>query len=463
MRYRALAEVVVDVWEQSLLVTALVMAGCFFVAEVCRRLVPPLRSLGLPGSILAGMFGLLVGPQLLSILPINNAVLTTLVYHGLAIVFIAIALTPPDPGSSSHSATADATSMGFAIVVMISLQTVVGIAVVLSLGLLSEPTHPGFGLMLPLGFEQGPGQAMSMGKAWEASGGLVDGEQIGLVVAAAGFAWSIVVGVPLVAFGRLRGWTSSKRAAMTAPEPAVTSRGQPGSVDIMTQQLVIIGLCYSVTLGLCSGLYTLLMPIAEDVAPMVWGFHFIIGALVASAVRAALLKMGSGEVLSRALLPRISGTAVDITTVCAIAAVQLSVFASNWVPIAVLTTIGGVVTLVVCVWLAPRAFNEDRFEHMVVWFGMSTGTLPMGLALVRIIDPELRTSAAISAVAGSAVATLGAIPVVLLLHPAMVSTWPTAGGLWLLLLATVAYAVVVTVVWWRTGRLRVGQGGDWVT
>jgi ESS family glutamate:Na+ symporter len=353
--------------------------------------------------------------------------------------------------------------MGFAIVVMISLQTVVGIAVVLSLGLLSEPTHPGFGLMLPLGFEQGPGQAMSMGKAWEASGGLVDGEQIGLVVAAAGFAWSIVVGVPLVAFGRLRGWTSSKRAAMTAPEPAVTSRGQPGSVDIMTQQLVIIGLCYSVTLGLCSGLYTLLMPIAEDVAPMVWGFHFIIGALVASAVRAALLKMGSGEVLSRALLPRISGTAVDITTVCAIAAVQLSVFASNWVPIAVLTTIGGVVTLVVCVWLAPRAFNEDRFEHMVVWFGMSTGTLPMGLALVRIIDPELRTSAAISAVAGSAVATLGAIPVVLLLHPAMVSTWPTAGGLWLLLLATVAYAVVVTVVWWRTGRLRVGQGGDWVT
>ncbi len=452
-----------DVWEQSWLVTALAMAGCFFVAEACRRLLPPLRALGLPGSILAGVLGLLVGPQVLGFLPVDTAVLTTLVYHGLAVVFIAIALTPPDTKSSSGSTTADATSMAFAIVVMISLQTAVGIAVVIGVGALWEPTHPGFGLMLALGFEQGPGQAMSMGKAWEASGGLVDGEQLGLIVAATGFAWSILVGVPLVAFGRWRGWTSSDAAGVVASEPVESVRGQPGAVDVLTQQLVVIALCYLATLGICSALYALLMPIAADVAPMVWGFHFIIGALVASAVRAAMFRLGARDVLSRALLPRISGTAVDVTTVCAIAAVQLSVLASNWVPIAVLTTIGGLVTLFFCLWAAPRAFNEARFEHMIVWFGMSTGTLPMGLALLRIIDPDLRTSAPISAVAGSAGATLGAIPVVLLLHPAMVATWPSGVGLWWLLFGTVAYALVVAAVWWGTGRLRIGRGTTWVT
>ncbi len=452
-----------DVWEQSWLVTALAMAGCFFIAEVCRRLVPPLRALGLPGSILAGVLGLLVGPQVLGALPIDSAVLTTLVYHGLAIVFIAIALTPPDPNGRIGSTTADATSMAFAIVVMISLQTAVGIAVVLGIGAVSEPTHPGFGLMLALGFEQGPGQAMSMGKAWEASGGLVDGEQLGLIVAATGFAWSIVVGVPLVAFGRWRGWTAAESTGVVVPEPIKAVRGQPGAVDVLTQQVVLIGLCYLVTLGICSVLYVLMMLVAADVAPMVWGFHFIIGALVASLVRAAVLWGGAGDVLSRALLPRISGTAVDITTVCAIAAVQLSVLASNWVLIAVLTTTGGVVTLLFCLWVAPRAFDDARFEHMVVWFGMSTGTLPMGLALLRIIDPDLRTSAPTSAVAGSAGATVGAIPVVLLLHPAMVATWSSGTGLWLFLLATIGYALVVVGVWWGTGRLRIGRSPTWVT
>lgn len=451
-----------DVWEQSWLVTTLTLAGCFFVAELGRRLLPPLRKLGLPGSISAGVFGLVLGPQLLGLLPVDTAVLTSVVYHGLAIVFIAIALTPSGSKSESDSSGADAASMAFAIVVMISLQTAVGVAVVLGIGALSEPMHPGFGLMLALGFEQGPGQAMSMGRAWQEGGGLVDGEQLGLIVAATGFAWSIVVGVPLVALGRLKGWTSSATEGHQKTLVQVAPEERPGSVDMLTQQLVVIALCYAATLAICTALYSLLMTVASDVAPMVWGFHFIIGALVATAVRSGLTRLGVRDVLSPVVLPRISGAAVDVTTACAIAAVQLSVLAMNWVPIAVLTTTGGIATLLFCLWAAPRAFNAARFEHMVVWFGMSTGTLPMGLALLRIVDPDLRTSAPMSAVAGSAGATVAAIPVVLLLHPAMVATWPSGDGLWLLLLATVGYALVVTGVWWGTGRLRLARRG-WVT
>lgn len=456
-------EVVLDVWEQGWLVTALALVGCVFVAELLRRLVSPLRALSLPGSIFAGVLGLLIGSQVIGLVAMDSDALKTLVYHGLAIVFIAIALTPREPRDSTHPATTDATSMAFAIVVMISLQTAVGIAVVLGLEAMVQPTHPGFGLMLALGFEQGPGQAMAMGRSWDADGGLTNGEELGLIVAAAGFGWSIFVGVPLVAYGRWRGWATGCSGPSYATQPPAASLGEAGSIDVLTQQLVLIGLCYLATLGVCTSLFLIVSTATPDVAAMVWGFHFIIGALVATGVRFALVRLGADASLSPVLLPRISGAAIDITTVCAIAAVEITVLASNWVPIVVLTSLGGLATLLLCLWASPRAFTEAKFEHMLVWFGMSTGTLPMGLALLRIVDPELRTSAPNSAVAGSAGATLGAIPVVLLLHPAMVATWPEGRGLVVLLVATVVYGLAVASIWWGAGRLRLGRGQGWVT
>lgn len=452
----------VKVWDEAGLVTALGIAVALALAEALRRLIPPLRRLGLPGSILAGVLALLLGPQVLGWMPLSQKLLESAVYHGLALVFIAVALTPPAPTPAEAPRGASGLSMGFAVVTMVALQTAVGLAVVLLLSAGGDAQHPGLGLMLPLGFEQGPGQAMAMGLAWEP--GLASGRQLGLIVAAVGFAWSVFVGVPLVAYGRWRGWESATRLEAGEQAVVASDSGPAGAPDPLAQQLVLIGLCYLSTLGLVSGAVwgvqalggRLQMPAVAEVGEMLWGFHYIVGAMVGTLLRLGLTRLPGAPLLNGPLLGRCAGSAVDLTTACALAAVQLSVLAANWGPVVLLTTAGGLLTLLLCLYLAPRAFSEAPFEHAVVWFGMSTGTLPMGLALLRTIDPELRSPAPMSAVLGSAAATLGAIPVVLVLHPAAVAAWPERSP-WLFFGLALVYAAVVVALWRVVGPLRLSR------
>jgi glutamate:Na+ symporter, ESS family len=440
-----------DYWSGAV-ATIVVLMVLLAVAEV---VLHALRGrLPLPASIIAGVLALLCGPDLLQLVPLDRKVLETLVYHGLAVVFIAVSLQTPRGGPRGQGAV----SMAYGITVIIALQTLVGLLVALGLGLTrGVPVHPGFGLLLSLGFEQGPGQALSMGAAWEKTG-LADGAQVGLIIASVGFAWSIVVGIPLLRWGQRRGLLQlGEQGPEAADAPALSGPSMAGGLDGLVRQLAAIGVVYAMTYATCSVLYWVFSS-RPGIAAMAWGFHFIFGALIAQVAGGLLRRFGPSGVLDDGLLSRVAGTAVDVTTVSALGAIQVAVLGAYWMEIALLTTIGGLVTLVVVVWLARRAFRIAPFEHCLVWFGLSTGTLPMGLALLRVVDPDLRSPAPVSAVMGSAGAVVGAIPSLLLLHPMALEAWPAnypVGG-WVVVGAAALYLAVVLALWARFGGLRAG-------
>jgi ESS family glutamate:Na+ symporter len=453
----------VSFWSSPVVVTTLLVALLLATSEGLRAAVKPIGRLGVPACIFAGVLGLAFGPDGADLLPFDRDVLESTVYHGLAVVFIAVGLQRPT--GAEGGLRAGITSFSFGIPFMEALQAFLGLAVVLLLGLvLGEALHPGLGLMLPLGFEQGPGQALSLGAAWEEQG-MPDGAQIGLITAALGFLWSIVVGVPLVWWGRRKGLIAPRAAGADGgdlDEGAAVSA--PGSVDPLTLHAAVIAVCYGFTWLICLGLSRALagMP---DIAATVWGFHFIVGAGVAMGARAVLARAPGGSPLRNHTLGRISGFSVDWMTCAALAAVQLGVLQANWLPLLLVTSLGGLVTLWACVWLAARAFPDAPFEHCVVWFGMSTGTLPMGLALLRMIDPDLRSPASLSAVLGSAGAIAGAVPVLMVLIPLTVAAYPegypSAG--WIALVAAGGYCLVLLGLWWTLGPLSMKGRGIWPT
>ena len=450
-----------DSWNNPVVPTAFSLLLLLLVGEGLRALLPALRRAAIPASILAGAVGLFLGPSALDMLPVDIDVLEAGVYHALAVVFIAVSLQAPKGAAPGRSARA----MAFAIASMTSLQTAVGLLGVLLIGVgMGAVVHPGFGLLLPLGFEQGPGQALAMGNAWEQAG-LVDGGQVGLIIAAVGFAWSVLVGIPFVAWGKRRGlWQPSvARVAVDQPEEVAPSRGGAGGLDLLTRQVAGVGTVYAATWLVCTGLAAALASLPE-VAAMIWGFHFMVGALLSIGLRAALNAGSIAHPFNDALLGRVASFTVDLATVAALTAVQLAVLRANWLPIAVLTTLGGVATVFACLWIGRRGFPEAGFEHAVVWFGMSTGTLPMGLALLRIVDPELRSPAPVSVVLGSSMAIVPLIPLVLVVQPATIAlfgtygVWATVGGL----LTSLLFLAVTLVVWvnfagfqWRL------RGGVW--
>lgn len=442
-----------EFWQSGLVLNGLLLAA-LLAAGAALRMTPPLRALGIPGSIIGGALGLLLGPGVLGLLPIDIGALESLVYHGLAIVFIAVALqTPRRPPAGQRSG--GAFSIAMAIPFFLALQAVAGMLVVLALS-----QHPGFGLLLALGFEQGPGQALSMGAAWEATG-LTDGGQIGLIIAAIGFGWSIFVGVPLAAWGRRRGLTTDLSQFPPLASAAGAADGgavdEAGALESLSRQVVAIGVAYLMAYGLVALVGGALLDAGKDgLAHTVYGFHFIVGALAGMLVRAVLNRGPVASPLDDKLLSRLAGLSVDFVTCAALAAVQVEVLGNNLVPILAVTVLGGLVTLAGVMWLAPRAFPSAPFEHAVLLFGTVTGTLPMGLALLRIIDPEMRSPVSINAVLGAAMAIPFAAVFLMVLMPVAIEGWPDgypATGL-VSLASFAVYAIVLLAIWRFFGPLR---------
>jgi len=444
-------------WSSGVAGATLFVLVCLGGAALLRSRSRGLQRLGVPDCILAGMLGLLVGPGGFGLVAVDTSVLESAVYHGLALIFITVGLQRPPVGRVGGGGR----SMAFAIPFMAVLQGLVGLLLVLALTVtMGQALHPGFGLLLPLGFNQGPGQALSMGNAWEASG-LVDGGQIGLIVATLGFLWAIVAGVPLVAWGRRRGLLDAGASSEATKDASQTTRYLPepegGALAPLTLHVVFVAGVYLATYAVVAGLASVLAG-KPQLAAMVWGFHFLVAVVIALGLRVLVTRLGSGEglPLHDGLLGRMSGVMVDFVTCSALAAVQISVLRSHLLPILLITTVGGGVTLIVSLWFARRAFPEAPFEHGIVLFGLATGTLPMGLALLRQVDPRLEGPAPASAVLGAVGALVLSAPLLLVVLPIPVGAWPDGfpGAVWLAVGILGVYLLLLLVGWWRLGPLR---------
>ena len=437
-------------WQSGVVMDGLWLGLLLLVAAGLTRAIPALRALALPPPLLAGLLGLALGPSALALIPFNPETFEAIVYHGLAIIFIAVSLQPARPGTARPAFGHGPRSMAFAIPFMAVTQGFVGMTIVVGMHLLDlQSLHPGFGLMLPLAFGQGPGQALSLGAAWEQTG-MTDGGQIGLIMAALGFIWCAVTGVPLAAIGRRRGWITPPPETQ---DPLLADE-DGASVDTAALHVAAVGGVYLLTYAVLTTLVGLVAS-KPQFAAMLWGFHFLIAMAIGLSTRAVVGRFTPG-LLRRGELGRIATVTVSFSTCAAIAAVQLSVLRGVWVPILLITSVGGGVTLLSAIWLAKRVFPEEPFEHGLVMFGAATGTLHTGLALLQTLDPELRGSAPNSAVVGSGGAFILAAPLLLFVVPFTVAGWPDAfvGRSTAAIGVLVVYLALLLAGWRMLGALR---------
>lgn len=75
------------------------------VASVLKRIITPLSKILIPNAVIAGFLGILFGPEVLKVIPFSYDRLGNLVYHLMAIGFIAIALKRHGGQAQSHPST----------------------------------------------------------------------------------------------------------------------------------------------------------------------------------------------------------------------------------------------------------------------------------------------------------------------------------------------------------------------
>ncbi len=394
------------------------------IATYFKRKVVFFKKYLIPNSIIAGFIGLLAGPELLNIIKLDPERLGTLVYHLMAIGFISLALKERKRDKSK-----DVVNSGAVIVSTYLIQGILGFCISLVMAYTIYPDlFKAFGLLLPLGFGQGPGQAFSIGRQWEAIG-FWKGGNIGISIGAIGFLWACLGGVPLMNYlvrkGKYKLYTKTGNKKLSA----VSEQDSPDdiplseSIDRISVQIFLIGIVYLttyLTLKLLDVLLVNLGSMGETLSHLFWGFNFIIGALYAILLRIIFDLFKKKNIMTRNypnnfLLQRIAGGSFDFMITAAISAISLSILNKYLLPTLAVTILGGVITMAYIIFICKKHFKSHIIESIVAFYAMLTGTISTGLALLREVDPEFETPVAKHLLLGSGVGLFLGFPLMILL------------------------------------------------
>ena len=469
----------------NLIIQVGLIALFLLLANVLRRKVPFFKKSLMPTAVLAGFLFLILRTAGLWIFktetleklpynPFDTTILETITYHGIAIGFIALSLRVTKKSAEEKNGLV-APKSGALIVSNYLVQGVTGLVISLLLMYTFMPDlFAASGILLPMGYGQGPGQANNIGNSFE-NLGFAGGRSFGLAIAAAGYLCACIVGV--IYINVLARRKKRERAAHEEISGSVVTVSDfqdeneipiAESLDKFSVQFALVLFVYLVTFLLSWGVDALIAKVApgvsKTVSPLLWGFNFIIGTLMAMLTRKILSAFRKTRAMTRQyqnnyLLSRISGLAFDLMIVCGIASINIEDLSGLWVPFALMAVAGGAVTFVWLRWLCKKLYPTYAEEAFVSMYGMMTGTISSGVMLLREIDPSFKTPAANNLLTGSAFAIVFGAPMLVLvgLAPRSITwTWITLG----LLVAYLALLLVFLLAVRRRGRAETTEPAD---
>ena len=380
------------------------MAGALLLGVVLRARVSFFQNFLIPSCLLGGLAGLILIST--GVISADTEMLETYAYHLFNLSFISVGLTSRGDEVQSIARSNDMLkgSLWMALIqaFIFPLQAIIGGGLVLILSGMGIELFRTFGFLVPLGFVQGPGQALSIGKVWEAAG-FEYGATIGLTFAAIGFLFAFFVGVPMVNRGIRKGKCVHTPSELSTNilkgynhregprEPAGNLVMHTGNIDSMAFQMALIGFIYLIAYFLVKGIGSLLPP---QLGTTLWGFLFFIGLALALLFRWIVKIIGIGYMVDPGIQKRITGLTVDFMIVATIMAVQVVIVWKFIVPIAFISMISGIITTVT-VMLFGNRLKTFSLERTAAIYGTVTGTVSTGLLLLRIADPDFRTGVAL--------------------------------------------------------------------
>ena len=354
--------------------------------------------------------------------------LGAIVYHLLSISFIAMSLRKPAytkrPGDKSVFGTS------VSIISQYSLQSLVGLLLTFFfMSTIMKELYPAFGFFMPLGFALGPGQAYAIGEGW-VDMGFKGAPDVGLTFAAVGYMWACFGGVVLINMGIKRGWLGEAQIEKIKAKrfrSGVMGRDDELQVGsrLTTESEAIDSASYNMAVVLMVYLFSFLMlkgfgqvlsfagNLGNDLAENLWGISFVFAAMVALIVKTLMIKLKLEHTLDNGSLTRIAGNSVDIMVAAAVGAISLTVVVQYWLPILVITATGGLVTFISVIWISSRIFEDYQFHRALIIYGACTGTMPTGLALLRVVDPDFETPVATDYMYSAALTFFLVIPFIL--------------------------------------------------
>ncbi len=396
-------------------------------SNILRTRIKCIKNLLMPTAVIAGFILLLLRST--NILRIETSFLEVITYHGIAIGFIAMSLRVKSKETQNiNSEGFLAIKNGAIIVASYVIQAIVGLIISIGLSLTFMPNmFRAAGVLLPMAYGQGPGQANNIGTTYE-SLGFSGGRSFGLALAATGFLCACIVGVIyLNVLKKKKKYPANdnNKSNSFSTEIFQSNEEMPiaESVDKFSVQIGLVFGVYVITYFIilistvCISTY--LPGLANIVNPLINGFNFMIGSGLAMLTAFILAKLRSKKIVkfqyqNNYLLDRISGVAFDLMIIAGIGSIEIGDLQGLWIPFILISVAGGIATFLFLRWISKKIYKEYAEEGFVSMFGMMTGTISSGILLLRELDPFYETPAANNLITGSGTAILLALPVLLL-------------------------------------------------
>ena len=365
------------------------------VGKVLRVQVPLLQRLYLPSSVIGGVVGLILFSSCGSLFPAElKETMSKCPGFLINVIFATIFLGAAVPK------VADV--VRFALPQLTLGQIIAWGQYVVGLGLAGFfltrvfDVPAAFGNLLEIGFEGGHGTVGGMTDSFLAFG-WEDGIALGFTVATVGMIVGIVFGMALIQYAHARGIVKQVRAfkdrSLTERRGVHRRDHRPSagvqtvlcdSIDSLAWHLAVVGLAVLIGYGI------------HRCIPMS-GFPLFPLCMVGGVILSLFAKVARIDLLvDRVQMERISGAALDFLVVSAVATIRLDVVAAHWQPLVILCVAGAVWSVACVLFVAPRIFRTAWFERAIAEFGQATGVTATGLMLLRTVDPENRTPAAMS-------------------------------------------------------------------
>lgn len=388
-----------DVWKIILQVALLL--GFLLVGNILRRLIPFLRKAFIPSALIGGLLLFLVNIifGLFNAAFVDKRIMQIITYHTLAIGFIASSLKifegrkkAPVFESIQNGAITGGTYM---------LQAAFGILVSVIFFFATSSFFYDAGMLLPLGFGQGPGSALT----WDINFSNMDNSfngngSVGLTIASIGFLVASVVGIIYMNIFAKKGEINRRSEVVTRDISKYEVENEikdTDSIDKMSIQVALVAVCFVIAFLIMFFFAKLSewtgIGLFNSVA---WGFNFIWGVIAASIVKPVIKFLEKKKIMKHRYInnyqmDRISGFAFDLMIIAGVAAIDIETVGNYiWFIIAV-SAVGTLVTIIYVRVMTKMCFKNIQHEAFLTNFGTLTGTASNGMIFLREIDPNNET------------------------------------------------------------------------
>ncbi|MGL5958440.1 MAG: sodium/glutamate symporter [Phocaeicola sp.] len=361
------------------------------VGKVLRVKVKWIQQLFIPPSLLAGFIALALGGNGFELLPISNNVGT---YAGIliALVFATLPFTSSQQRVKKGSETGPMWAYSQAALL---LQWAFG--GFLGLLLLNQfwPVGEAFGIVMPAGFSGGHGTAAAIGQAFGTQG-KEDILTLAMTSATVGILSAVVMGLILIKWGAKKGYTSfltnfeelpTELRTGVFPAEKRESMGDStlSSISMDSSTFYFSLLCIAALGGYgASQSVNYFLPMLE--LPV-----FSCSFVVALIIKKILDHTRIDQLVCKCSMGHLSGTLTDYLVAFGIASIKISVVLTYIVPLTILLLCGFVGTLLYVFLVGRKMMSNSWFEKSIFTWGWTTGTVAMGIALLRVADPHMKS------------------------------------------------------------------------